>query len=74
VSKGATHGSIKFNAGIFTPVLSIDMFCSVFLLTMMSRTGPGDGGKEREGETEEGGKMMKKRAFPSIQIILLMLN
>lgn len=73
VSKGATGGGIKFNVGIFTAVLYSTCSAVSSYWGCWCRSGPGDGGKEREGETEEGGKLMEKRASPSIQIILLTL-
>jgi hypothetical protein len=60
--------SVYNNLGIFLPVLSMDLFCSLSILRVLKKPGPGDGGKETEG-----GNLQKKRAFRIVSIMLLML-
>ncbi|KAM9447665.1 chemokine XC receptor 1-like [Salvelinus alpinus] len=66
-------GSVIVNAAVFSITLAIDFFCCVSILRVLGKSGPGDGGKERQGEKEEGGDLMKRRASRTVQIILLTL-
>lgn len=69
---GQMIGNLFLLLGILLTVMCVEMFCSLSILVVLKRSGPGDARESKESERERS-NLVKKRAFIIVSLLQVKL-
>lgn len=65
---GQMIGNLFLLMSILVTIVCVELFCSLSILTVLKRSGPGDAHESKEGERERS-NLVKKRAFIIVSLL-----